>query len=100
MRNLQPWEQVVAKKRCLRDQKIKPYIVADIDQRFPRVYNVHERTCLHDASGFEEITDIDSALQLFEQLKTGRITAEQTILAYIKRYTCSRREREDNPTTC
>ncbi|PYH48277.1 amino acid/polyamine transporter [Aspergillus saccharolyticus JOP 1030-1] len=86
MGSIQRWEQIVAKKRSLRDQKLEPYIIANKDQqRAPQVHRVHERTCLHKASVIQEITDIDNIPKLVEQLKSGQISAEQTTLAYIKR---------------
>ncbi|RAL07746.1 amidase signature enzyme [Aspergillus homomorphus CBS 101889] len=86
MGSAQQWEQIVARKRLLRIQSLEPYVVTDLGWRISRVYHVHERTVLHDAPEVQEITNIYGIPQLLEQLKLGRITAEQTTSAYIKRY--------------
>ncbi|GKZ16489.1 hypothetical protein AbraCBS73388_000064 [Aspergillus brasiliensis] len=85
--NVEMWEQVVAEKRSLRDRSLKPYLVSDLDQRGPRVDNVHDRSRLDDPAA-QEITDIDSISTLLEQLRSGRYTAEQVTRAYIQRCSC------------
>ncbi|KAL6229697.1 hypothetical protein BDW75DRAFT_235002 [Aspergillus navahoensis] len=87
MGGLQPWEQTVAKKRALRDQSLKPYLVSDIDSRLSRVRSVQGRSCLEDDPLVQEITDIDSIPALVEQLQRGRFSAEQVTFAYIRRAT-------------
>jgi hypothetical protein len=85
MGSLQPWEQIVAKKRALRDQALNPYFVSDIDNRSPRVRSVSDRSCLEDDPLVQEITNIDNIPALVEQLQKGRFTAEQVTSAYIRR---------------
>lgn len=85
MGSLQSWEQIVSRKRSLRNQLLKPYQVNDIDRRLPKLLSVQERTCIHEDPAIQEITDIDSVPELFECLKSGKYTAEQTTLAYIRR---------------
>jgi amidase len=85
MGSVQTWEQTVAQKRALRDRALEPYMTSDIGQRPPRIQNVHHRTCIHYDPTIQEITDIDSVPILLECLKRGQYTAEQVILAYIKR---------------
>ncbi|OJJ71754.1 hypothetical protein ASPBRDRAFT_177419 [Aspergillus brasiliensis CBS 101740] len=81
---VEKWEEIVAKKRSLRDRSLKPYMVSDLDQRGPRVDNVHDRSRLDDPDA-QEITDIDSISTLVGQLRSGRYTAEQVTRAYIQR---------------
>ncbi|PWY83040.1 amino acid/polyamine transporter [Aspergillus heteromorphus CBS 117.55] len=85
MGSLQPWEQTVSKKRSLRDQLLSPYLINDVNRRKGQIHSVHDRSCVPDAPAIQEITDIDNIPHLFERLKTGQYTAEQTTLAYIKR---------------
>ena len=86
MGSLQPWEQIVSQKRSLRDKLLEPYLANDVDQRVPQVASVQARSCVKGDPEIQEITDIDSIPRLFELLKSGQYTAEQTTLAYIKRY--------------
>ncbi|PYH98901.1 amino acid/polyamine transporter [Aspergillus ellipticus CBS 707.79] len=85
MGSLQPWEQIVSKKRSLRDQLLTPYRVDDVDRRVSQIHSVHERTGLLDDPTIQDITDIDNIPELLERLQNGQYTAEQIILAYIKR---------------
>ncbi|GAQ41146.1 hypothetical protein AtubIFM56815_009680 [Aspergillus tubingensis] len=85
MGSLQSWEQIVSRKRSLRNQLLKPYEANDIDRRLPQLLSVQERTCIHGDPAIQEITDIDSVPRLFECLKSGKYTAEQTTLAFIRR---------------
>ncbi|OOF91092.1 hypothetical protein ASPCADRAFT_211370 [Aspergillus carbonarius ITEM 5010] len=85
MGSLQPWEQIVSQKRSLRDKLLEPYLANDVDQRVPQVASVQARSCVKGDPEIQEITDIDSIPRLFELLKSGQYTAEQTTLAYIKR---------------
>ncbi|KAL4989034.1 amidase signature domain-containing protein [Aspergillus falconensis] len=87
MGGVQPWKQTVAKKRALRDQALKPYLVSDIDSRPSQVRSVQDRSCLEDDPLVQEITDIDSIPALVEQLQRGRFSAEQVTSAYIRRAT-------------
>ena len=86
MGSVQPWEQIVSQKRALRNQLLKPYQVNDIDRRVPQLLSVQERTRIQEDPVIQEITDIDSVPRLFECLKSGKYTAEQTTLAFIRRY--------------
>ncbi|KAI9040904.1 amino acid/polyamine transporter [Aspergillus affinis] len=81
----QSWMQIVAEKRSQRDRLLKPYTVSDVDQRPPQVHRVQDRSCLQDDPLSHKITEIDSICSLLERLKTGEFTAEQVVLAYIKR---------------
>lgn len=85
MGSIQQWEQTVSQKRALRDRALKPYLVSDLDQRPPRVHEVQVRSCIRDDPVVQEITDIDNIAALVEQLKTGKYSAEQVTLAYIRR---------------
>ncbi|KAL5360321.1 amidase signature domain-containing protein [Aspergillus floccosus] len=85
MGSIQSWEQIVSRKRTLRDQALKPYMVSDLDERLPQVHNVHERSCVRDDPTVQEITDIDNILALLNQLKSGNYSAEQVTRAYIRR---------------
>ncbi|KAL4914265.1 amidase signature domain-containing protein [Aspergillus aurantiobrunneus] len=77
-RGLQPWEQTVSRKRAIRDQALKPYLVSDINNRPPRVRTVHDRTCLKNDPLIQEITDIPNILTLVHKLKSRHFSAEQT----------------------
>ncbi|KAJ5313769.1 uncharacterized protein N7443_000653 [Penicillium atrosanguineum] len=80
----QSWEQIVAQKRAARDKLLALYLVDDVDQRQPRVYQVHERSRLKDPE-VQRITEIDSIEELSRHLLKGEFTAEQVTRAYIKR---------------
>lgn len=85
MGSLQPWEQIVSRKRAIRDQALKPHIVSDIGNRPPRIHAVQDRSCIKDDPLVQEITDIHSVPSLVEQLRRGHFSAEQVTRAYIKR---------------
>lgn len=81
------WESVVAKKRALRDAAIAPFLVADdsdLKRREPMVDDVSKRT-ESDNVQFNKITDIDDVQQLQECIRRGEFTAEDVVLAYIRR---------------
>ncbi|KAK2811837.1 hypothetical protein FQN50_001875 [Emmonsiellopsis sp. PD_5] len=82
----QPWQKVVAEKRALRDQALKPYLVDDVHLRTDRTANVAERSRIEPQSA-QLITDIDSIELLHARLAKGEFTAEDVALAYIKRAT-------------
>lgn len=86
MGSSQTWEDIVSKKRSIRDQLLAPYLV-DINQRLPQVQNVEERSQLEDPL-IQKITDIDNVTTLLDHLEKGEFQAEQVIMAYIKRYVC------------
>ena len=86
MGSIQPWEQTVSQKRALRDQAMQDYMVLDLDQRPPQIHHVNERSALANDPVAQEITDIDRIPVLLERLGSGKYTAEQVILGYIKRY--------------
>lgn len=86
MGSIQPWEQTASQKRALRDQAMRDYMVLDLDQRPPRVQDVHKRSALANDPVAQEITDIDSIPALLELLGSGKYTVENVVLAYIKRY--------------
>lgn len=79
-----PWQEIVAKKRSLRDEALKPYLVDDIHARPERVANVADRSRIEPQAA-QTITEIDSIEQLHERLSRGDFTAEDVTLAYIKR---------------
>ncbi|PGH30779.1 hypothetical protein GX50_06453 [[Emmonsia] crescens] len=81
-----PWQEIVAKKRSLRDEALKPYLVDDIHARPERVANVADRSRIEPQAA-QTITEIDSIEQLHERLSRGDFTAEDVTLAYIKRAT-------------
>lgn len=81
----QSWEQIVSQKRTARDQLLAPYLVDDLDSRGPRVENVDQRSRLENDPQVQEITDIDNIATLHQLLQKGQVTAEQVVLAYIKR---------------
>ncbi|KAL4967261.1 amidase signature domain-containing protein [Aspergillus stella-maris] len=84
---LQPWEETVARKRAIRDEALKPYLVSDIDKRHPQVRNVQERSVLKDDPIIQEITDIDNIPALAKKIQKGQFSAEQVTKAYIRRAT-------------
>lgn len=86
MDNTQGWEKTASQKRVLRDQVLKPYMVGDTDQRIPQVQNADRRSRLDYNSTIQDITDISSVPILLDLLDQGKFTAEQVLLAYIKRY--------------
>ncbi|KAJ5449604.1 uncharacterized protein N7458_006053 [Penicillium daleae] len=79
----QPWEQIVSKKRAIRDKLLAPYLV-DIEHRVPRMDHVDCRSRLENEPEVQEITDLDLT-GLLKRLETGQFTAHQVILSYIKR---------------
>lgn len=85
MGSIEPWEKIVAQKRSLRDQALKPYLVEDLDNRPPRIDDVAARSRIDSDPAIQQITDIDSIAELHQQLKKGQLTAEDVTLAYIKR---------------
>ncbi|KAJ9301431.1 hypothetical protein DTO271G3_1566 [Paecilomyces variotii] len=87
MGSTESWQEIVAKKRSLRDQALKPYLVDDLDKRPPRIDDVAARSRIDSDPSIQQITDIDSVAELHQQLKKGQFTAEEVTLAYIKRAT-------------
>ncbi|KAL1980862.1 hypothetical protein VTN96DRAFT_3397 [Rasamsonia emersonii] len=83
----QTWQDIVAQKRALRDEALKPYLVDDLESRAPRVDNVAKRSIIESDPKIQKITDIDSIPVLQQCLSQGEFTAEEVILAYIKRAT-------------
>ncbi|OJD28235.1 hypothetical protein ACJ73_00365 [Blastomyces percursus] len=86
MSTLKPWEEIVAKKRSLRDKALKPYLVDDIHLRPESVANVADRSRIEPQAA-QAITEIDSIERLHESLSQGEFTAEDVTLSYIKRAT-------------
>jgi hypothetical protein len=78
------WKQIVSEKQSLRDQALEPYTVSGLNQRVPRVHDVQERSRIDDPI-VQDITTIDNISTLLEQMRSGRYTAEQVTLAYIRR---------------
>lgn len=91
-----PWEQIVAQKQSDRDQLLAPYFIHDVEHRVPRVQQVDLRSRL-DVPEVQSITDIDNIPRLLHQLQMGKFTAEQVVLAYIRRYDDPRNEHKSRP---
>lgn len=79
------WTDVVARKRQIREAALRLYQVDDVHSRTERVDNVSERSSIEPQSA-QDITDIDSVELLHHGMKEGRFTAEDVVLAYIKRF--------------
>lgn len=80
------WKTIVSQKRASRDAALAPYLLNDVDlaSRQPFVDDVSTRSRLLDAKG-QEITEINDVEALQECLRQGRFSAEEVVLAYIKR---------------
>ncbi|KAL2007218.1 hypothetical protein VTN00DRAFT_8656 [Thermoascus crustaceus] len=87
MGSIQPWQKIVAEKRQLRDQALKPYLVGDLEKRPPRIDDVAARSRIESEPNIQTITDIDNIDALYQRLSSGEFTAEDVTLAYIKRAT-------------
>ncbi|KAB8215831.1 amidase signature domain-containing protein [Aspergillus novoparasiticus] len=85
MNNSQTWKQTASQKHYLRNERLKPYMVSDVDQRLPQVHDVQERSRIHSDPEIQEITDIDNISVLVDQFRTGKFTVEAVTLAYIRR---------------
>lgn len=85
MDNPKTWEEIVSQKIKLRDQALQDYLVIDIDQRVPYVANVERRSRLASEPIVQEITDIPSVPTLLNLLREGKYTAEDVVIAYIRR---------------
>lgn len=60
------WEKVVESKRAIRDAAIAPYLK-------------------HQIAPTDPITDVDDVEKLAELIGTGKLKAEEVVLAYIQR---------------
>ncbi|KAL2003483.1 hypothetical protein VTN02DRAFT_3692 [Thermoascus thermophilus] len=87
MGSVQPWQKIVAEKRQLRDQALRPYLVDDLERRPPRIDDVAARSRIELEPTVQTITDIDNVDTLYQRLSRGEFTAEDVTLAYIKRAT-------------
>ncbi|KAE8323278.1 amidase signature domain-containing protein [Aspergillus sergii] len=85
MNSPQTWKQTASQKHYLRNERLKPYMVSDVDQRLPQVHDVQERSRIHSDPEIQEITDIDNISVLVDQFRTGKFTVEAVTLAYIRR---------------
>lgn len=85
MGSVQPWQKIVAEKRQLRDQALKPYLVDDLERRPPRIDDVAARSRIESEPTIQTITDIDNIDAMYQRLSSGEFTAEDVTLAYIKR---------------
>ncbi|KAB8200935.1 Amidase [Aspergillus parasiticus SU-1] len=85
MNDPQTWKQTASQKHYLRNERLKPYMVSDVDQRPPQVHDVQERSRIHSDPEIQEITDIDNISVLVDQFRTGKFTVEAVTLAYIRR---------------
>ncbi|KMP02148.1 hypothetical protein CIRG_09971 [Coccidioides immitis RMSCC 2394] len=86
--NISPWQNIVARKREARNKALKPFLTDNLNHRGEWVVSVAERS----QTGSEKtqiITDISSIEVLHQQLEKGVFTAEDVVLAYIKRFGCS-----------
>jgi amidase len=64
---------------------LKPYIQDDLALRPPQVHNVDERSRIETDPKVQIITDIDDVTTLHGYLRSGTFSAEDVVLAYIKR---------------
>jgi len=69
-----PWEEIVARKRAIRDAEIKKYLPTTWENGQPPWPNKEERA----------ITGIAELGELQEKIRSGELTAEAVIRAYIK----------------
>ena len=69
------WEEIVARKRAIRDAEIRKYLPSKWENGQPPWPNKEERA----------ITDIAELGQLQEKIRSGELTAEAVIKAYIRR---------------
>lgn len=74
----------MGRKRAIRDAALKPYL-ADISSRPPRVKNVDDRSKIETDPKVQIITDIDNLPALHRNIQNGTFSAEDVVLAYIKR---------------
>lgn len=78
------WTEIVDRKRQIREAALQLYQIDDAHLRPERVDNVAERSRIEPQSA-QDITDIDSIELLHQGIKERKFTAEEVILAYIKR---------------
>ena len=91
---LQPWQETVNQKRYEREEKLAPYVEYTVDELLARptvVDRIAEKSSIEPESA-REITDIDAIEELLSKLSTGALTAEDVVLAYIKRWAISSRQ--------
>jgi amidase len=81
----QTWQDIVSRKRAIRDVVLKPYLVDDLSARAPRVKDVDERSRVEKDPKVQQITDIDNLPALRRYIHNGTFSAEEVVLAYIKR---------------
>lgn len=92
-RTTAPWEEVVSKKRALRDSSLAPFLVHDLDSpsRKPVVgQDVSQRSEFptserKETRRLQEITEVDDVQTLQECLSRGQFTAEEVVFAFIRR---------------
>lgn len=85
MDNPKTWEEIVSQKIKLRDQALHNYLVNDIDQRIPSVADVDGRSRIASDPIVQEITDISNVPHLLKFLSEEKYTAEDVVIAYIRR---------------
>ncbi|KAJ5552876.1 Amidase [Penicillium frequentans] len=79
---IEQWEQIISKKRAIRDKLLTPYLI-NVEDREAHVDNVHERSYVNDE--VQAITDIDDVEVLLQRMQNGDFSAEQVVHAYIQR---------------
>jgi hypothetical protein len=82
MENTHPtilWEEIVGRKRAIRDAEIKKYLPSGWENGQPPWPNKEERA----------ITGIAELGQLQEKIRSGELTAEAVIRAYIRQWVIS-----------
>jgi amidase len=85
MGSIQSWQDIASRKKALRDVALKEYLVDDISHRAPRVKNVDNCSRIETDPNVQAITDIDNLSILHQNICEGTFSAEDVILAYIKR---------------
>jgi amidase len=85
MGSIQPWQDIVSRKRAIRDAELKPYLVDDVSSRVPRVKNIDDRSRIEIDPKVQIITDIDNLPTLHRSIREGTFSAEDVVLAYVKR---------------
>jgi hypothetical protein len=71
-----PWEEIVARKRAIRDAEINKYLPTVWENSQPPWPSKEERA----------ITGITELRMLQEKIRSGELTAEAVVRAYIKRH--------------
>ncbi|GMF76046.1 unnamed protein product [Aspergillus oryzae] len=65
----QTWKQTASRKHSLRNERLKPYMVSDLDQRLPQVHDVQERSQVVFEDALTQARALDRAFQETGHLK-------------------------------